>query len=603
MRTAIAITVLLLAATAVADQHQAPDVPAPDPELQRLPLTSLLDRFAGRAGDKAAGAGFVADAAAAGLRGRADGLVNVEIVGPMDGQPVDAGLIRRHGGEVDAVWRHQTSAWLPPANARALAASLPAGYLLRHASLPLDNNEGPGVAGSDTYRDAGADGSGITIGIIDRNFALLDSIQAAVPSAVPAVIFTHDYTGSGIYSGSVTHGTGQVECVYDHAPGATYHIFRIANSTHLGLAINAAISAGVDVLSATQSWYNEGWNDGSGTANAAINTAGNAGILYFNSAGNRAQTHWQGPFNNTDGDSWHEWDNAVDETNGFTTNGGQTEFIYLQWDTDPGTTNYNLYLLDNANNVLDQSTSGGQTFESIVWTNPLTTSRAVSVAVSRVSGPAADFEVFKHTSQAFQHIVRESSITPPTNNLHANTISIGAVRQADYDPAQADPIAGYSSIGPTNNGLRVLDLAAPTNTTTVAYNGVFTGTSAATPNAAGIAAAFWSSVPQFSAAGVRQLLFHQAELMADWGPGGVDEEYGHGGMFLHPWAADTEWVDRDGGNTGASTTLPWYRVTDAYTAVPSGGRILMLGGSYPTPLTMSRPLTMETVVESAVVGD
>jgi hypothetical protein len=603
MRTVIVVTTLLLAVAAVA-RDEMPPVPAPEPTLQRLPLTSWLDRFAQRAGAKAAGEDFVRAAAAVGLRGRADGLVNVEIVGPVGGAPVDDALIRRHGGEVDAVWRHQTSAWLPPPRARALAGDLPDGYLLRDANLPLDNDEGPGVAGSDTYRDGGADGSGITIGIIDRNFAQLNTLQVTSPGDVPAVIVPHDYTGNGAYSGTVLHGTGQVECVYDHAPGATYHIFRIANSTHLGTAIDDAIDAGVDILSATQSWYNEGWNDGSGTANAAIDEAGDAGILYFNSAGNRAQTHWQGTFADNDGDDWHGWDNGVDEINNFTAGAGDQIFLYLCWDTDPGTTNYDFYLTDTGGNILDSSTSGGETFEKIVWTNPDTVNAAaVGLAVRRVSGSAVEFEVFKHNSAAFEHIVRESSITPPTNNLHANTISIGAVQHWVYDPAQADPIAGYSSVGPTNEGRRVLDLAAPTNTNTVAYGGDFTGTSAATPNAAGIAAALWSSVPQLSAAGVRQLLFHQAELMADWGPAGVDQDYGHGGMFLHPWAADTEWVDRDGGNTGASATLPWYRVSDAYTAVPSGGRILMLGGSYPSPLTMSRPLTMETVVESAVVGD
>jgi len=596
-------TVMLLLFALSAGAQQAPDAPATDPELKLLPLTAHLDVFAATVpADKAAGTAFVDLANKSGLRVRADGMINVEIVAPIGSPPVDPDLITRNGGEVDAVWRHQTSAWLPPRGVRPLARALPPGHLLRDAGQPHDNDEGPGVAGSDLYRDGGADGTGITIGIIDRNFARLDSAQTQSPASVPPVLFNHDYTGQGMYSGTVIHGTGQVECVYDHAPGATYHVFRIANSTHLGLAVDDAITEGVDLLSTTQSWYNEGWADGSGTANLAVDTAGNAGILYFNSAGNRAQTHWQGNFASGDGDKWHEWIANGDETNTYTLRSGDTTFIYLSWNTAGGTSDYDLYLLDNQLNVLASSTAGGNTFEKIVWQNSTQNTVTLHVTVARESGAGAEFEIFKHDSSAFQHAVAASSITPPTNNLHPNTISIGAVRQNVYDAAQPDPIAEYSSRGPSNGGLRALDLAAPTSTTTWAYDGPFTGTSAATPNAAGIAAALWSSQPQLSAEAMRELLFHLATLQLDWGVPGTDVVYGYGGMFLPTFAPGTAWVDRTAGNTTADPAKPWYRVTDALAAVPNGGRILMLGGSYPAPLVLDKTVVLESVVEDAVVG-
>lgn len=219
---AVGAAFLLLTAAVATAQDLGP-APAPDPDLKRLPLTSLLDRFAQdlTAGKIAAGgADFVTTAEQRGLRARPDGLVNVEIVGPLGGAPLPESILRRHGGEVDAVWRHQMSAWLPPARARDLARDLPTGYLLRDASHPHENDEGPGVVGSDTYIAGGADGSGIKVGIIDRNFQNFTQAQAVSPPVVPQNPTAYDYTGNGTFAGASTHGTAQVECVYDHAPGA-----------------------------------------------------------------------------------------------------------------------------------------------------------------------------------------------------------------------------------------------------------------------------------------------------------------------------------------------------------------------------------------------
>ena len=600
---ALLLSLFLLTPLAVAAQ-QAPAPPSGDPDRKALPATASLLRFADALPDGArSGAAFVDLAGAAGLRARDDGLVNVEITAPQEASPIAGSLLRTHGGRIDAVWRNQTSAWLPPEGIRGLAAALPPGYLLRHAHRPHENDEGPAVTGSDLYRDGGADGSGITVGIIDRNFQNLAAAQDVTPAVVPQLIVGHDYTGDGAFGGSSPHGTGQVECVHDHAPAAEYHIFRIANSTHLGLAIDEAIAQGVQILSATQSWYNEGWADGSGTANAAIDQAGAAGILYFNSAGNRARTHWQGTFTSPDGDSWHDWDGVGDEFNDYAAGDGSTSFLYLQWDTGAGTTDYDLHIYDTADNsLIASSDAGGETFERIVWTNDTGATVTVGIAVRLWSGDPVEFEVFNHLGSAFEHIVPASSITPPTNNLHPNTLSIGAVGHPQYQAGQADPIASYSSLGPTNEGRFVLDLAAPTNTTTWAYGGGFGGTSAATPNAAGAAAALWSSRPELSAEGIRSLLVRQAALYLDWGASGLDHTYGFGGLFLHPHAPGTQWVDRLAGNTGADPGLPWYRVTDALAAATAGGRILMLGGGYPAPVTVTVPVTLESVVIDARVG-
>ncbi|MEO8035375.1 MAG: S8 family serine peptidase [Acidobacteriota bacterium] len=72
-------------------------------------------------------------------------------------------------------------------------------------------------------------------------------------------------------------------------------------------------------------------------------------------------------------------------------------------------------------------------------------------------------------------------------------------------------------------------LAHPDDTITVTYAaddyGVLSGTSMATPHAAGVAALVWSVAPSASVSAVRQALLNTAK---DLGNSGVDDAYGHG---------------------------------------------------------------------------
>ena len=320
-----------------AQSETAPFAPPIDPELETLPICSRLFHFNKKvATESLTGNELEAAAKSAGLQMLESRLVNVEIFARDFEVPVPESLIREFGGRIDAVWRGLTVAWIPPDRAIDLAGSLPAGYYLRQTNPAFNNDEGPGVVRSDTYRDAGADGTGLIVGIIDRNFVGLSS--AEIEGVVP-VATRHDYIGGDFEDGNPDrgrHGTGHLETVFDHAPGATYHVFRINSAAHLGQAVNAAISLGVNVLSATQSFYNEGWDDDTGPANAAVTTASDAGILYFSSSGNRAETHWQGMFDDSTEVGWLDWapGDVYNDLTAVPIDGGV--ILYLQWDRYDG---------------------------------------------------------------------------------------------------------------------------------------------------------------------------------------------------------------------------------------------------------------------------
>lgn len=580
--------------------------PSPDREQKRLPLDAALYRLNERLTVPAVSRMEVLEQAR--LQGvtvrLAEGLVNVEIVNREGPNAVSPLLVARYGGEVDVTWRSRASVWVPPEELIALARALPSGFYMRRASLAHPDDEGPGVTGSDAYRDAGADGTGIRIAILDSDYSGLTNAQMA--GVAPANYTAINYTGDPFEDDS-DHGTGCVESAFDHAPGAEYFLYKITNVTHMADAVSDAIdSYGVDIISHSQSRYNEGWDDNSGTACAAVLEAHQNGVLFFTSAGNRAQQHWKGTFNSGSGHpQWHNWEGSSEDNEIIMPPNSNITF-YLAWNRAGGEYDYDLYLFDaSGTNVLASSTSGGETYEWFSFANTGMNPMQVALAVWNDDGGVTEFEVFGHGSGTWEYSTAASSITSPSNCTYANVVSVGAVDQNSFtSPSGTGGISmGYSSQGPTNSGNQAPDIAGPTNTTTVSNGGSFGGTSAATPNAAGAAAAFWSSTPDLSASGVRYLLFEQAKLFKDWGAGGTDYVYGHGGLRLHTYQANTEWADRDVGNTGGTPAVPWYRVNDAHQGLTEPGRIVFLGDTYPEPFVFVKEATVESIAGPIIFGE
>jgi len=102
-----------------------------------------------------------------------------------------------------------------------------------------------------------------------------------------------------------------------------------------------------------------------------------------------------------------------------------------------------------------------------------------------------------------------------------SVIGVGAV---DRNGARQ----AYSACGP-NSPLPKPDLVAPVPVTTTCRVKPFAGTSAATPQAAGMAALLWSMHPDWNGDRIREAMLKSA---TDLGPRGHDSETGHGMIHL-----------------------------------------------------------------------
>ncbi len=562
-----------------------------------------------------------------GISMRKDRKVFVEIIGPDNGDlltDLDINTLRSMGVEVDrtlagekvlsdnsvvqleplSVAGHRAEAYIPLDHLEEIARALPKNYRIQEV-LPPDydavEGQGPAAINSDSYRDAGRNGTGLTVAVIDYGYSNLNAARdnGDAPSTYTEVNYTPD-----TFIGGGNHGVGCVEAMYDHAPGANWVIYKINSVSDMNAVVTHAIANGVDVISHSLSRYNLGWNDNTGTACTEANRASNNGIMFFTSAGNRAQSHWQGAFADGDADGWHQWSGA-DEIISITVAPGQGGNYYLSWSNSGTDLDFYLYNLDASSVITSSTNAGVGVFESFYYENATASSQNLNIAVWRKSGSSnTQLEVFTHNANTWnQHAIAANSTTSPSNCTGTNVLSVGAVSRTVYgNPNGSNVIASYSSQGPSNSGMILPDISGPTNTTGFTYPGGFGGTSSATPNAAGAAAAFWSADTNLVASGITWLIKEQADLWRDWGAAGNDNIYGKGGIQLIDYRFGTRWLADNYPGLTDDGTVPFKTLQAAHNNAPNNGRVLVFGDSYPATATLGttgKAMAVEMVPDSS----
>lgn len=456
---------------------------------------------------------------------------------------------------------------VPVAELPELAADPSVRYV--QAALPLLPEavigEGVGESGADISQTQGFTGAGVRIVIMDVGFSGYAASAAAgeVPAG-PAVLDQCTNINSS------THGTQVAEVIHEMAPGAQILLACTDTGPDTGPAVDWAQAQGAQIISRSLGEAAVMRGDGSGgpgTTDAAAEDALSSGILWVNSAGNYARSHWSGNF--TDGDTDLSLNfSGSDERNNFTIGAGQNQCVRVKWDDWPGTAiDYDAYLHRTSDDAIVASSlsvqTGTQTPREIVcYTNPGAT-QSFGIEVRKFSAPVgADPRIDIFATDAFElaHRVAASSVSESVGA--PEVFSVAAVCRTTFT------IQPYSSQGPIIDGRQSPDISAHTSVSnsfasSAGCSGGFGGTSAAAPHVAA-AAALYKQALGLAPQGLRAAM--EADALA-LGADGKDNVFGSGLLRM-----------RLGDCAGQRATIIGTNGPDVLRGTPAADVILGLGG-------------------------
>jgi subtilisin family serine protease len=336
--------------------------------------------------------------------------------------------------------------------------------------------------GVEEIHQSGVTGDGVKIGVIDSAFDISN------PTIQDNVVGAQSYVQ---LEKSGAHGTSVAEIITRTAPESDLYLVSARTELQVERAFEYLITQNVDIIVA--SWgYVQVEDDGDHFLTDDVNRAQQNDILFVASAGNSAQTHWEGEFQSTDGDVFHEWEgerelNCLPDCNSEFAGGPVT--VYIKWEDQGQSSEYQtaLYNPIQQEYIAYENTIGEIQTNKYAKLSANIQSQAVDLVVRNTAGPADDeIEVIVSSGpRQMQYTVPESSISAPGDVPSAFTV-------AAYEVGPSR-IAPYSSQGPTDDGRRGIDVTGYTNI--AVKNGLygstpftFGGTSAAAPYVGGVAA-------------------------------------------------------------------------------------------------------------------
>jgi hypothetical protein len=442
------------------------------------------------------------------------------------------------GGKIELTYGNLVQTYIPVRALEPLANE----PLVKYVRLPLKPvalevvSEGVSKTGANKWKDIApyrvSDETKVCI--LDIGFkGYTGLLGSELPSSVVAQSFRAD---RDIYADEV-HGTANAEIVHDMAPNAKLWLVNFETDVEHHQAVDWIISQGVQVISYSLGWTNAGAGDGTGPICDDVEKAADNGIIWSSSAGNAAQDHWEGTFNDPDGDGWHNFSGTdrylefhvpaytlVDAGLNWNDWGIWTGYDYTGSDQD-----FDLYLYHwsgSSWSFVDKSTSLQNGFQWPVeeiygWYS--TSAGTWAVSIRKISATKnVKLELFTGgNDEAIEYFVSPGSLVIPADAVSA--LAVGATDWFD------DSLHYYSSWGPTHDGRTKPDLTAPSGVSTATYGPQgFWGTSASAPHVAGAGGLVKGNTP-YSIDQIKTILENRA---IDLGEPGKDNKFGFGRLNL-----------------------------------------------------------------------
>jgi hypothetical protein len=388
------------------------------------------------------------------------------------------------------------------------------------ASLNLQRVKDLARLAVDRWHALGCRGRGIKVAILDSGFR---GYRQHLGTALPAKVLARSFRSDGnLEAKNSQHGILCAEVIHALAPDAE---LLLANwepdcPDQFLAAVRWARSQGARLFSC--SIIMPSWSDGEGGGSVHRelrqiigNGSSTSDVLCFASAGNVAQRHWAGLYHPNE-TGWHEWAHGLAD-NELTPWGAERVSVELCWSTH---SDYEVHVFDSvtgqeAGSNFTQSRRPRQC--AVVRFDPQA-GHTYQVRVRQTQGNPGRFHLVA-LGGGLAWFTPEGSIPFPGDG--AEVIAVGAVDTEGHR-------IGYSSCGP-KGGCTKPDLVAVVPFQSLWRPRPFSGTSAAAPQAAGVAALLWSLHPDWTANQVRTTLCRSAR---DLGPPGPDAETGFGLICL-----------------------------------------------------------------------
>lgn len=364
--------------------------------------------------------------------------------------------------------------------------------------------------GVDRWHRGGYLGADIKVAILDTGF---DSFRQRLGRTLPQNVVMQSFRYDGdIKAGSARHGLHCAEIVHALAPCADllFANWEPDDPAAFLKAVRWARQEGASIITCSVVIPSWGDGEGGGSIQAELSRLlSDDGPLFFASAGNVADRHWSGDFH-PGPCNFHEWrpgklDNKLSPW------GADIVSVEL---TSPLHTEYRAIILDDEGNdvgVIHPVAVAGYRAASVRFIPEKAST--YRLRLRQISGQPGPVRVVVLGAGLEWSIAKASVVFP---GECPSVIAVGAVS----GDGKRLP---YSAFGGRS---RKPELVA-----VVPFAGIdsFSGTSAAAPQAAGLAALIWSRFPQRKAAGVRTELFRGSK---DIGSPGEDSETSHGVIRL-----------------------------------------------------------------------
>jgi hypothetical protein len=484
----------------------AKEIPARNPKID----AALLDQAAQAPATKGLGADRARSFAAAEIKASrtatAEGLKK---------------LIEAQGGSVTKIYQNSVFATIP---AQAFSKLAAAGEVYSVSSQPVFQpmqipeatvSKGPDIVravGVARLHQAGLRGRGVRVGILD--FGFLDYKRFEATGRLPKPAGERAFTDSGRLDQPArgdSHGTACAEIIHDLAPDAQIYLAAVdGRMDQIMSAADWLVSQHVQIINFAAA-TNLGPHDGRAQMDRYIDSlTRQSHVLWINSVGNEAVSHWTGDAAAHDAEGWVRIGKDTEKRlfiRADRTAMGIT-VIWDDWGPDPlhptSTQSVDAYLYRLRSNeggaeaVASRLFSPGRLAPAAQFNM---TAETGDIFILALKAPQVRRPLRVHVFVGGGHVypaMAERSVAIPATSLTA--LSVGAVN------LRTGFLEEYSSRGPTEDGRPKPELSAYDAMQSLVYAHGFSGTSASCPTVTGVAVLLQQKRPDLSGLALREEL-------------------------------------------------------------------------------------------------